>query len=117
MKIILFILILSPTVFGGDYILYQKKTVDSNKKMVLFKEKGWVRNNNGWKNKLISDKVFSDREVLKLGHAKLIESPKTYKKPFIHLWDEKEKKIRVICMGFGTGHKGLNIKNKSDLSF
>lgn len=115
MKIILSILILSSTVFGGDYIPYQKETVDSSKKMVLFKEKGWVRNNklNGWQNKSISsNEVFSGCEILKLGHAKLVETPKTHKKPFIYLWDEKEKKIKIICMGFGMGHSAVTSRNR-----
>ena len=95
---------------AGDYKIVNKnskKLLNKYEYVVKFKEpwiyspssKKWISKEG---RKLTNRELLSQKEItLKPAGSVKISSP------FVYVWDNEKKKVRIICTGFGMKHKGI----------
>ena len=93
---------------ANDYKTTKNQQLPSNTKQVVEFKEHWIWNNNikKWTNK--DGRQRTSLQLLSQKEIKLVPVESAKKtSPFVYVWDNENKRIRIICTGFGFKHKGI----------
>jgi len=93
---------------ANDYKTTKKQELPSKTKQVVEFKEHWTWNNKikKWTNK--DGRQRTSLQLLSQKEIKLVPVGSAKKTgPFVYVWDDKNKRIRIICTGFGVKYKGI----------
>ena len=93
---------------ANDYKTTKKQELPSKTKRVVEFKEYWTWNNKikKWTNK--DGRQRTSLQLLSQKEIKLVPVESAKKtSPFVYVWDDKNKTIKIICTGFGIKHKGI----------
>lgn len=106
--IVIAVMFVASVAQANDYKVTKKQAIPSEIKQVVEFKEHWTWNNRiqKWTNK--DGRESTALELLSQNEIKLAPAKSAEKtRPFLYLWDSKNKKIRIIFTGFGIKHKGI----------
>ena len=93
---------------AAEYKTVKNNSIPSKYKQVVEFKEHWTWNNKikKWTNK--DGRQRTSLQLLSQKEIKLVPVESAKKtSPFVYVWDNENKRIRIICTGFGIKHKGV----------